>query len=176
MVQHGVEWYQPGRVIKAVNRMDRGYSYRLDAPYGDLPPDFRPMSPQDILHEGVFEGKYLTDCRNEFPKEWYAGAPMVRTGNPPDISLNKYGIKARQPLKVWKENGWILGPDNRGWFQWYCRYYLGRRISDLDKKQIARWKSFKARHLGQLRYHLSKNHNVQKQKQALLQWGIDPEI
>jgi hypothetical protein len=153
--------------------MDHGYTYRLDAPRGKLPPDFRPLPPAKILQMGVFEGKYMTDCRDEFPASWFTRAKMVSTGQPPDPSLNYYKVKARQSLSVWKKNGWILSPDNRGWFQWYCRYYMGRRIPDLDTTQIARWKSFRARHLGQLRSHIAKGYKTDKERQALLQWGID---
>jgi len=160
-------------MVVAHNKMDRGYTYQLDAPRGRLPPDFRPLSPARILQMGVFEGKYMTDCRDEFPASWFTRAKMVPTGHPPDPSLNYYKVKARQSLSVWKRNGWILPPDNRGWFQWYCRYYMGRRIPDLDATQIARWKSFRSRHLGQLRSHIAKGYKTDKERQALLQWGVD---
>jgi hypothetical protein len=159
--------------ITAQNKMDHGYTYSLDAPTGRLPKDFHPLSPARMLQMGVFEGRYMTDCRGEFPASWFARARMVATGQPADPSLNYYKVKARQSLQTWQRNHWILAPDNRGWFQWYCRYYLGRRIPDLDRLQIARWKSFRARHLGQLRAHIAKGYKTDKERQALLQWGID---
>ena len=186
--------FRKGCVIHVWNKMNRDYSYTLSEEPGALEDSFRPdLTPDEVLAMGAFEGKYLNDCLLEFPKEWFLRAIALKTVSPggTDISLNYFKVHSRLPLNIWKEYGWVPGgdiaklypvlsdhsknPDERGWFQWYCRYYLGRRM-ELDKKQIARWKSFKARHLGQLRYHLAKNHNVQKQRQALLQWGIDPEI
>ena len=110
-----------------------GYTYRLEAPMGQgFDPDFRPaLTPRQMLEMGVFEGKYLNDCRDEFPADWFEGA---RLSDRPDIRCNFFGIKSRQPLAVWREKGWIYGPDPRGWFQWYCRYYMGRRCPD-DERQ-----------------------------------------
>lgn len=96
---------------------------------------------------GIFEGHYLTDCTEEFPAEWFKKAKL--NPNRPDITLNCFGVKSRLDRSDWIQRGWILPPDPRGWFQWYCRYWLGRRISGLDELQITRWKSFK-RHLAQV--------------------------
>ena len=168
-----ISWYVPGKTLHAINKMDKDYRYTLSAPYGQLPNDFRPLTPMKMLQMGVFEGKYLNDCSSEFPKEWFVRARTVSSpDSSPDISLNYYKVKARQSLNVWRHNGWLYGPDNRGWFQWYCRFYLGRRIPEVDKKQIARWKSFQSRHGAQLRSHLQQGHNVQRLRQALLQWGV----
>ncbi len=100
-----------------------------------------------MLEMGVFEGKYLDDCTGEFPAEWFTNAKPSKT---PDPTLNYFDFKSRQPLSVWQANGWIYGPDPRGWFQSYCRYYLGRRLPGTDAIQIKRWRSF-ARHAGQIR-------------------------
>ena len=130
--------------------------------------------PAEMLKLGVFEGKYCNDCRDEFPAAWYRSA---RLSDEPDASVNCFGIKSRQPLSVWRQKGWIIDPDPRGWFQWYCRYYLGRRIPDVDARQIARWKSF-ARHAGQIRANCEP-HDLgcrPRQRQALLQWAYDPFI
>jgi hypothetical protein len=165
-----------GDIIHVNDRMQRGYSYTLDAASGrSFDPGFTPhFTPAEMLAHGVFEGKYLNDCRSEFPASWFRRA---RLGDAPDPALNCFGIKSRQPLSVWRQNGWIVGPDPRGWFQWYCRYYLGRRLPEVDRKQIARWRSF-ARHAGQIRANCEP-HDLgcrPRQRQALLQWAYDPFI
>jgi hypothetical protein len=153
-----------------------GYTYRLEAPMGQgFDPYFRPaLTPKQMLEMGVFEGKYLNDCRAEFPADWFEGA---RLSDRPDIRCNFFGIKSRQPLAVWREKGWIYGPDPRGWFQWYCRYYLGRRLPQTDAIQIKRWRAF-SRHAGQVRAHCMAGDLScrPRQRQALLQWAYDPFI
>ena len=167
---------QIGDTITVDDRMQTGYSYRLAAPMGaDFAPDFTPaLTPKQMLALGVFEGKYLNDCRGEFPKDWYEGAKL---SDRPDPTVNCFGIKSRQPLSVWRGKGWIYGPDPRGWFQWYCRYYLGRRLPEIDRKQIARWRSF-ARHAGQIRANCDEGDFScrPRQRQALLQWAYDPFV
>ncbi|NKB22466.1 MAG: hypothetical protein GKS01_18425 [Alphaproteobacteria bacterium] len=165
-----------GDIIPVNDRMQFGYSYELIAPLGeDFANDFKPhFTPSKMLEMGVFEGKYCNDCRNEFPAFWFAKAKISNT---PDIALNYFGIKSRQPLSVWRQKGWIYGPDPRGWFQWYCRYYLGRRLPDVDAIQIKRWKAF-ARHAGQIRANCDPGDIFcrPRQRQALLQWSHDPLI
>jgi len=165
-----------GTWITVNDRMQRQYSYEIVAPYGeDYDAGFYPdLTPKDMLEMGVFEGKYMNDCRGEFPDSWFTHA---KTSDKADPSLNYFGIKSRQSLKVWQEKGWIKEPDPRGWFQWYCRYYQGRRVPEIDQIQIKRWKGF-ARHAGQIKA------NCQpadlscrpRQRQALLQWAYDPFI
>lgn len=162
-----------GLTINVHDKMQRGYSYTLEAPTGrDFDPAFRPhFAPAEMLKMGVFEGKYCNDCRDEFPASWFENARLSDTG---DIACNYFGVKSRQPLGVWKMKGWIIDPDPRGWFQWYCRYHLGRRIPGVDAKQIARWRSF-ARHAGQIRSNCEP-HDLAcrpRQRQALLQWSYD---
>ncbi len=151
-----------------------GYTYRLEARAGQgFDPGFRPaLTPKQMLEMGVFEGKYLNDCRAEFPADWFAEA---RLSDQPDIRCNFFGVKSRQPLSVWKEKGWIYGPDPRGWFQWYCRYTMGRRLPQTDAIQIKRWRAF-ARHAGQVRAHCMAGDLScrPRQRQALLQWAYDP--
>lgn len=151
-----------------------GYTYRLEAPMGQgFDPDFRPaLTPKQMLEMGVFEGKYLNDCRAEFPADWFEGARLSDT---PDIRCNFFGVKSRQPLAVWREKGWIYGPDPRGWFQWYCRYTMGRRLPQTDALQIKRWRAF-SRHAGQVRAHCMAGDLScrPRQRQALLQWAYDP--
>lgn len=165
-----------GEIITANDRMQTGYSYRLTAPMGeDFDQRFTPaLTPKQMLKLGVFEGKYINDCRGEFPKDWYEEAKL---SDRPDETVNCFGIKSRQPLSVWRDKGWIYGPDPRGWFQWYCRYYLGRRLPEIDQKQIARWRGF-ARHRGQIRANCAEGDLAcrPRQRQALLQWAYDPFV
>lgn len=164
------------KTINVTDRMQQGYSYRLDAEMGQcFAADFKPFyTPAEMLALGVFEGKYLNDCREEFPADWFAGAKLSQLAN---SEVNYFGIKSRQPLKHWRQKGWIYGPDPRGWFQWYCRYYMGRRLSQIDKIQIKRWRGF-ARHAGQIRAncHVGDLFCRPRQRQALLQWSYDPFI
>ncbi len=153
-----------------------GYIYQLEASAGDdFAPDFRPFfSPKEMLEMGVFEGKYCNDCVDEFPENWFEKAKI---GERPDPKLNYFGVKSRQPLSHWQQKGWIFGPDPRGWFQWYCRYYLGRRLPETDAIQIKRWKAF-SRHAGQIRANCYPGdlYCRPRQRQALLQWAYDPMI
>ena len=171
------EKYKPGLIIKVNDKMQRVYSYVLIARYGrDFAKDFKPFyTPQKILKMGAFEGKYLNDCRKEFPKEWFKNGKF--SPGKADPSLNYFRIKSRQSLREWRRKNWILKPDVRGWFQWYCRYYIGRRIPKIDRIQINRWKAFK-RHVGQIKANC-KAKNIKcrpKQRQALLQWAYNPFI
>ena len=105
------------------------------------------------------------------------GSKTPSCPSPPTPSLNYFGVKSRQPLSVWREKGWIYGPDPRGWFQWYCRYYLGRRLGDIDEIQIKRWRAF-ARHAGQVKANCMPSDIFcrPRQRQALLQWSYDALI
>ncbi|MCB9983973.1 MAG: hypothetical protein H6861_09960 [Rhodospirillales bacterium] len=168
--------YKIGDKVSVNDRMQSGYTYRLDASAGKgFAPDFRPhFAPKEMLALGVFEGKYMNDCRDEFPADWFENAKISDRA---DVSLNYFKVKSRQSLQLWRQKGWIVEPDVRGWFQWYCRYYLGRRIPEIDAWQIKRWKSF-ARHAGQVRAHCDPG-NLDcrpRQRQALLQWAYDPFI
>ena len=157
------------------DKMQQGYKYEPTEPIGkNFAPNFKPeLTPKQMLELGVFEGHYLTDCQNEFPKDWFIKAKLSL--NYPDVHKNFFGVKSRLSLQVWKDKGWIIYPDVRGWFQWYCRYYMGRRLPEIDKIQIARHNSFK-RHLIQVK----KNCFAfdldcrKKQRQALLQWAYNP--
>jgi len=165
-----------GEIIAVNDRMQSGYSYVLEVPEGeDFAEEFTPyFTPKRMLEMGVFEGKYMNDCQDEFPADWFENA---RLSNRPDPALNHFGVKSRQPLSIWREKGWIYGPDPRGWFQWYCRYYRGRRLPQIDAKQIKRWRGF-ARHAGQIRANCEP-HDLTcrpRQRQGLLQWAYDPFI
>lgn len=162
--------------INVTDKMQQGYQYqRIARPGADFDPGFTPYySPKQMLEMGVFEGKYLNDCRAEFPADWYENAQLSES---PNADLNYFGIKSRQPLMVWQQKGWIYGPDPRGWFQWYCRYYMGRRLDDIDPIQIKRWRAF-ARHAGQIRAncHPGDVFCRPRQRQGLLQWSHDALI
>jgi len=124
---------KPRRVIDT-DLMQTGYEYVLSVPVGQCRGDgFWPdLTPKQMLSLGVFGGKYTTDCAAEFPAEWLSGAKLCCERHDP--ALNCFGILASQPLTVWREKGWIYKKDPRGWFQWYCRYYMGRRceVGDVD--------------------------------------------
>jgi hypothetical protein len=153
--------------------MQPRYRYALVAPEGrNFAPDFRPeLTPKQMLALGVFGGKYLTDCRREFPKSWFARARLSPKRKDP--ALNHFGVDASKPLSYWRKKGWIHPDDPRGWFQWYCRYYRGRRMAD-DARQIRRWKQM-TRHIAQLRKHCEPGDPLcrPRQRQALLHWAYD---
>ena len=91
-----------------------------------------------------------------------------------DNSLNYFGVEASQPLSEWRRKGWIHPDDPRGWFQWYCRYYMGRRMPDEDVHQIRRWKAIR-RHVRQLQLACEPGDLScrRRQRQALLHWAYD---
>lgn len=160
--------------IEVNDRMQQGYRYLLTAPAGrEFHPEFRPdLAPCQMLALGVFGGKYMTDCRAEFPASWFLEARLSPDGRDP--SLNWFGVDASQPLSVWQARGWIHPDDPRGWFQWYCRYYQGRRMPGEDERQIGRWKAMR-RHVAQLRSHCEPGDQWcrPRQRQALLHWAYD---
>lgn len=166
-----------GSKVTVNDRMQQGYSYLRVAPMGeDFDPVFQPeLTPAQMLELGVFCGKYMTDCRAEFPAAWFAKAKLAK--GRADCSLNYYGIRASVPLSTWVAKGWIHPDDPRGWFQWYCRYYSGRRMPQEDQRQIARWKAFR-RHAAQVVKHCNPGDPFcrPKQRQALLQWAYDSRV
>jgi hypothetical protein len=161
------------RTIIVNDLMQSGYRYRLTEPAGaNFHPDFKPdLSPPELLRMGVFGGKYMTDCRDEFPEEWFGQAKLSPERRNPD--LNFFGVDASKPLSYWLEKGWIWPNDPRGWFQWYCRYYMGRRCED-DDRQIRRWKAM-SRHIAQIRKNCVRGDLTcrPRQRQALLHWAYD---
>jgi hypothetical protein len=191
--------FKKGTTVKGSPTMRIGgpYTYILEAnPGTEMDPRFTPYcTPGEMLALGVFEGKYINDCTSEFPREWFLFATALGKLSPgsPNIACNYFKVKSRQPLSVWKENGWVpksgssrkIGaramlsskenPDERGWFQWYCRYWLGRRIPALDAVQIGRWRSF-VRHAGAVKARCSAGDLScsPKERQALLQWAHNP--
>jgi len=152
--------------------MQKRYSYFLSEPEGmNFHPDFKPqLTPKQMLELGVFGGKYMTDCSKEFPG-WFMRAKLCHERHDP--RLNYFGVNASLPLSVWVSKGWIYHEDPRGWFQWYCRYYRGRRCPD-DDRQIKRWKAIR-RHVAQIKKNCIRGQAScrRKQRQALLHWAYD---
>lgn len=163
-----------GRVIVVNDLMQSGYRYELTEPAGEhFDPEFTPeLTPKEMLALGVFGGKYMTDCQNEFPGDWYKNAKLCHEFHDP--TLNYFGVNASQPLSVWRAKGWIYKDDPRGWFQWYCRYYMGRRIPFEDARQIKRWKMIK-RHIAQVKINCQVGDLDCRrvQRQAILHWAYD---
>ena len=145
------------------DRMQRGYVYWLTEPPGrNFAPAFTPdLTPKEMLQLGVFE----------FPKSWFARARLCVERH--DARMNYFGVNASQSLAVWRRSGWIHPQDPRGWFQWYCRYYLGRRSAD-DARQIRRWRAI-ARHVAAIRNHCEPGDLDcrRRQRQAVLHWAYD---
>jgi hypothetical protein len=162
------------RTVTVNDKMQRGYCYELSAPTGKgFDPAFKPeLTPKEMLALGVFGGKYMTDCIEEFPQDWFAGAKLSPARRDP--ALNYFAIDASQPLSVWRAKGWIFPDDPRGWFQWYCRYYLGRRLPEEDRRQIKRWRAMR-RHIRQIQNNCAPRDLGcrPRQRQALLQWAYD---
>jgi hypothetical protein len=162
------------RVVVVNDTMQQGYRYVCAEPVGKhFDPEFKPeLTPKQLLELGIFGGKYMTDCRNEFPASWFKKAKLCPERHDP--ALNYFGVNASQPLSYWRAKGWIYPDDPRGWFQWYCRYYLGRRLPEEDQRQIRRWKAIR-RHVAQVQKHCRKRDLTcrRKQRQAILHWAYD---
>ena len=165
------------RGVLVNDKMQRDYRYDLVAPAGrEFHPDFKPeLTPKDMLELGVFGGKYMTDTRDEFPASWFARAKLA--GSHADCSLNFFGVDASQSLAVWRAKGWIHPDDPRGWFQWYCRYFMGRRMPEEDERQIRRWKAIR-RHVAQIKRNCEPGNLTcrPRQRQALLHWAYDSRV
>lgn len=162
--------------ILVSDKMQKRYEYFLSESMGkNFDSRFKPeLSPKEMLQLGVFGGRYLRDCKKEFPANWFLRAkfhPSGQSGHTTD--LNYFKVDASQPLEVWQKKGWIHKDDPRGWFQWYCRYYMGRRHTD-DERQIKRWLAFR-RHLEAVKKNCVKKDLGcrRKQRQALLHWAYD---
>lgn len=120
----------------------------------DDAPSFSPnKSPEEMLREGVFGGSYFRPLRSkrlgivieddwkELPVNWIQGLNVSTylINSEYDAEINKYKVKCGQSIEEWEAAGWIAHEfDVRGWFQWYCRFYQGRRCED-DERQISRW-------------------------------------
>lgn len=167
------------RNVVVRDRMQQGYRYVCTEPVGrNFHADFTPdLTPQEMLTLGVFGGVYMRDCTKEFLASWFARARLQHPDSYDHApELNYFGVNASQPLSVWRKNGWIYQEDPRGWFQWYCRYYMGRRCPD-DLRQIRRWRAMR-RHAAQIRNNCRRGdvHCRPRQRQALLHWAYDARI
>lgn len=169
------------RSVKVIvnDNMQKDYGYVLTEPVGmNFDPRFKPdLSPKQMLALGVFGGVYMRDCVKEFPKDWFAKAKFqIKDSYKRDATINLFGVNASQPLSVWRKKGWINSQDPRGWFQWYCRYYLGRRTED-DERQIKRWLAM-SRHIVQVKNNCRKGNSLcrPRQRQALLHWAYDSRL
>ncbi len=155
------------------DKMQKGYYYLTEPTGRNFDLGFKPeLTPKQMLELGVFGGKYMTDCQKEFPASWYKKAKLSPAKKDP--SLNYFKTDASLSLEAWQKKGWIHPADPRGWFQWYCRYYLGRRIPEEDTRQIKRWRAIK-RHVGAIKKNcLPGDLNCRpKQRQVLLHWAYD---
>lgn len=162
------------KTVRVDDVMQTGYTYIRTKPVGkDFDPVFKPeLTPKEMLSLGIFGGLYMSDKPNEFPKEWFQNAKLSPDGKR-HKELNYFEVNASQPLSVWKAKGWIHPDDPRGWFQWYCRYYMGRRHED-DERQIKRWKAIQ-RHIAQVRHNCREGDVFcrPRQRQAILHWAYD---
>lgn len=158
------------------DKMQKNYKYYLTEPEGkNFSPVFKPqLTPREMLELGIFGGKYMTDCRREFPADWFRKAKLSPGRKDPKI--NFFRVDASLALRDWQSKGWIHPDDPRGWFQWYCRYYRGRRHQD-DARQIQRWKNM-ARHTAAIRNNcLTGDWNCRpRQRQAVLHWAYDSRV
>ena len=163
------------QTVKVNEKYQNGYSYVLNEPEGKhFHSDFKPeLTPSEMLRAGIFGGDYFNEVPSEFPPEWFFGVRLSQIGKA-DAKLNFFKINASQPLSVWQNKGWVYFEDPKGWFLWYCRYYMGRRIPDEDIRQVHRWKAMR-RHIIQLQNSCRQGDIMcrPRQRQALLHWAYD---
>tara|TARA_Y100001960_G_C14671505_1_gene826250 strand:- start:128 stop:586 length:459 start_codon:yes stop_codon:yes gene_type:complete len=134
---------------------------------------FKPqLTPKKMLELGVFGGSYFGLRIKEYPKSWFKNA---KTSAKFEVNLNRFKVKSGMSKKQWLEKGWIFKEDPLGWFQWYCRFSMGRRISNIDYIQIKRWKNFR-RHVIAIEKNCEPNdlNCRRRQRQAILQWAYNP--
>ena len=162
------------KIVTVNDKMQKGYKYELVEPIGkNFIKDFKPdLTPKQMLALGVFGGKYMTDCIKEFPKDWFVKAKLCKDFHNPE--LNYFKVNASSSLSIWRKKGWIYKDDPRGWFQWYCRYYMGRRIEEEDQRQIKRWHAI-TRHIAQITKNCKSGDLLCRrvQRQAVLHWAYD---
>ena len=136
---------------------------------------FKPqLTPKKMLELGVFGGSYFGLNIKEYPKTWFKNAKISKNF---DVNINRFKVKSGLSREEWLKKGWIFKEDPLGWFQWYCRYSMGRRIPRIDEIQIKRWKNFK-RHVLAIKKNCEPLNLScrRRQRQAILQWAYDPFI
>lgn len=136
---------------------------------------FKPeLTPKKMLELGVFGGAYFDGNIKEYPGTWFKNAKLSKNF---DVNINRFKVKAGLSRDHWIEKGWIFKQDPLGWFQWYCRFSMGRRIPDVDIMQIKRWKNFQ-RHVTAIKKNCEKGNLTcrKRQRQAILQWAYNPYI
>ena len=145
-------------------------------------------TPAEVIKEAAFDGTYFSDIYSGVNGKWYRNSwkefdflknvdARYYSSNCYDVKVNKYGVKCGTSLRFWENKGWINEQDPYEWFQWYCRYYLGRRSGD-DERQIKRWMGIVNRFKGIL-VKMIKNKGVRfdddfvslKIRQVSLHWG-----
>ncbi len=162
------------KLVIVNDKMQKNYRYYLVEPIGkNFDPLFKPeLTPSEMLALGVFGGKYMTDCQKEFPASWFKKAKLSPQKSDP--KLNYFKVSASQSLKIWQEKKWIHKDDPRGWFQWYCRYYMGRRLENEDKRQIKRWRAIKRHVVAIINNCRKEDFSCRpRQRQAVLHWAYD---
>lgn len=110
-------------------------------------------SPEEMIREGAFGGSYFRPLKSrklgivvqddwkELDQDWVRGLDVERYLTSPvyDADVNKFKVACGQSIEEWEAAGWIVHEfDVRGWFQWYCRFWMGRRCED-DDRQVGRW-------------------------------------
>ena len=155
------------------DKMQRGYIHKIIEPIvKNVDSQFiRELAPKEMIELGVFEGKYYNDGKREFSNDWFV---CKKVSDTKDGNLNFFSVNASQPLSERVKKGWINPQGPRGWFQWNCRYFIGRRTPEEDQRQIKRWSAFR-RHAGAIKKYCEP-YDFQcrkKQRQALLHWAYD---
>ena len=152
-------------------------------------PNFKPnLNPEEILNSGAFGGTYFRKIYSSITKKKYKNQYKefenygwfknlnISTQIASEVcrpSLNKYKVKAGSSLKAWEDSGWIRSVDPYGWFQWYCRFYCGRRCND-DERQIERWNKYAGEKSGRYRRRLI--NMCIKQNKKFNDYSVSPVI
>ena len=142
---------------------------------------FQPnISPVDVIKKRAFGETYFRDIysktNNKFYKNSWKEFEELKNIDKKyycsdfyDANLNYYKVEVGTSLRFWESKGWINKIDPYGWFQWYFRYWKGRRSKD-DKRQINRWKRIASRFIDILKKLNGKNKGSKKIRQILLHW------
>lgn len=138
-------------------------------------PDFKPrFTPMFMLEQGIFGGAYFGDALGQDRAALLPpyGGQDICTGNlRPKYKTNLFGVKSGLKRDWWLDKGLIYNIDPLGWFEWFCWYWLGRRMPSYDAWQVNRWAKFGPRHKAQL-----VRTGGDGYRQALFQWSHDPYI